>query len=117
MRTIRCLDLCGVASQVNDDGIILDTTVANQVSMWKSSRGIRWKLIMLVLVKSALTSKLETYLFVRRLARFMYVMIIAEKLLWIRPMSFGSAQYLGTVSMGFYHRKKWSQMLSSSKEL
>ncbi|TQD86569.1 hypothetical protein C1H46_027901 [Malus baccata] len=27
-------------SQVNDDGIILDTTVADQVSIWKSSRGL-----------------------------------------------------------------------------
>ncbi|PQQ05949.1 F-box protein SKIP31 [Prunus yedoensis var. nudiflora] len=32
-------------SQVNDDGIILDRTVADQVSMWKSSKGLTDKVV------------------------------------------------------------------------
>lgn len=48
-----CLDMSVLSVKVNDDRIILDKTVADQVSMWKSSRG--------------LTDILEMYLFVRRL--------------------------------------------------
>ncbi|XP_059444792.1 F-box protein SKIP31 isoform X3 [Corylus avellana] len=74
-------------SQVNDDRIILDKTVADQVSLWKSSKG--------------LTDK--------------SVMIHAEKLLWIPSMSFWSVRYLGIVLIGYFHRPKWSQMLNSNK--
>lgn len=31
--------------KVNDDGIILDRTVADQVSMWKSSKGLTDKVV------------------------------------------------------------------------
>lgn len=39
-----------------------------------------------------------------------YVMIIAEKLLWIPLICFGSAEYLVIALIIYYHKQKQSQM-------
>ena len=46
INTISCrLDMSVLSVKVNDDRIILDKTVADQVSMWKSSRGLTDKVV------------------------------------------------------------------------
>lgn len=142
--------------KVIDDRIILDKTVADQVSMWKSSRGLTDKAFMDHACSGETCSYyqigdvflcektghihgrrhykiiwmyLYIYIYIDGVLimciwinlvlidcillalSFQYVMIHAEKLLWILRMSCGSVLYLGTVSIGCYHPVKWNRIL------
>ncbi|KAL0393782.1 UNVERIFIED_CONTAM: F-box protein SKIP31 [Sesamum latifolium] len=103
-------------SQVNDDRVILDKTLADQVSMWKSSRGLADTVVVNHACSGeiALTIILEMYLFVKRLEMFMFVMIHAKKLLWIPQMNYWSAQSQDEV-LTDYSQLRWSPMLNSNK--
>ncbi|KAK4748754.1 hypothetical protein SAY87_015340 [Trapa incisa] len=75
-----------------DDRMLLDKTVADQVSIWKRNNGFSDKVVQLyltmhVLVKHVLIIGLVMLLSVRRLGVFTSaVMMHAEKLIWIPPM-------------------------------
>ncbi|KAK4802347.1 hypothetical protein SAY86_000550 [Trapa natans] len=72
--------------------MLLDKTVADQVSIWKRNNGFSDKVVQLyltmhVLVKHVLIIRLVMLLSVRRLGVFTSaVMMHAEKLIWIPPM-------------------------------
>ncbi|XP_022756458.1 F-box protein SKIP31-like isoform X2 [Durio zibethinus] len=101
-------------SQVKDDSIILDKTVIDQVSMWKSSRGLTDK----VVVDHVCSGETCSYyqigdVFVCEKTG-QYVMILVVKLFWTQTMSFWSAQFQATVLIGYCHQPKWNWIMNSS---
>ncbi|KAE8661921.1 glycine-rich protein A3-like [Hibiscus syriacus] len=90
-------------SLVKDDSIILDKTVADQVSMWKSSRGLTDK----VVNDRACSGETCTYnqigdAFVCEKTGQVHVCDdTCRKSFWIPTMSFWSAQFQATVLIGY----------------
>ncbi|XP_010676711.1 F-box protein SKIP31 isoform X4 [Beta vulgaris subsp. vulgaris] len=86
-------------SQANDNLMNLDKTVADQVSIWKSSRGLSDKVV------TDHTCSGE------------YVMIHVKKLSLILQMSYWCVPYLDIALTDFSHRLKWMETLNYSKVL
>ncbi|CAL5395247.1 unnamed protein product [Camellia sinensis] len=93
--------------QVNDDQIILDKTVADQVSIWKSSRGLTDK----VVPNHDCSGETCSYYQIGDVFVCEKTGQVHEKLFWTLQMCFWFVQYLGTALIYYCHHLKWSRTL------
>ncbi|XLR50954.1 hypothetical protein HN51_001673 [Arachis hypogaea] len=100
--------------KVKDDRIILDKTLADQVSSWKSSKGLSDAVVTVHACSGETCSYYEIGDFRLNLT-IQCFFSFSSLWSWIPPMSFWSVKYQDTVSIDFCHRLRWSRVLNSSK--